>query len=140
MGEVIEARRWKHTGNAANPATGRTASVSGAVPWVSENDRSAWTLEVVGFTIKHLDGTTGLGRRLSKRERRRRPGSTRTPISGGCSRTNQGAGLRVGALSLRGEIWLTVSRYSLRLTAGSLALTLMVWPAPVNLNGLPGCG
>lgn len=62
MGEVIEARRWRHTGNAANPATGRTASVYGSVPWVSENDRSAWTLEVVGWTVKHPDGTTGIGK------------------------------------------------------------------------------
>lgn len=62
MGEVIEARRWKHTGNAAQPATGRTASVYGSVPWVSEADRSAWTLEVVGYTIKHPDGTVGIGR------------------------------------------------------------------------------
>lgn len=62
MGEVIEARRWKHTGNAANPATGRTASVGGAAPWLSENDRSAWTLEVTGYTIRHPDGSTGLGR------------------------------------------------------------------------------
>jgi hypothetical protein len=62
MGDVIEARRWRHTGNAANPATGRTASPYGAAPWLSENDRSAWTLEVVGWTIKHPDGTVGLGR------------------------------------------------------------------------------
>jgi hypothetical protein len=62
MGEVIEARQWRHTGNAANPATNRTASPYGSAPWVSENDRSAWTLEVTGYTIQHPDGTIGLGR------------------------------------------------------------------------------
>lgn len=62
MGEVIEARQWRHTGNAVNPATNRTASPYGSAPWVSENDRSAWTLEVTGYTIQHPDGTIGLGR------------------------------------------------------------------------------
>jgi hypothetical protein len=62
MGEVIEARQWRHTGNAVNPATNRTASPYGSAPWVSENDRSAWTLEVTGWTIQHPDGTIGLGR------------------------------------------------------------------------------
>ena len=62
MGEVIESRRWRHTGNALYPASGRTASPYGAAPWLSENERSAWTLEVVGYTIKHPDGTIGIGK------------------------------------------------------------------------------
>lgn len=62
MGEVIESRRWRHTGNALYPATNRTASPYGSAPWLSENERSAWTLEVVGYTIKHPDGTIGIGR------------------------------------------------------------------------------
>lgn len=62
MGEVIEARQWRHTGNALYPATGRTASPYGSAPWLSENERSAWTLEVVGWTIKHPDGTIGIGK------------------------------------------------------------------------------
>lgn len=55
MGEVIEARIWRHK-------DGRTASTRGAAPWLSESDRSSWNLEVTGYTIKHPDGTTGLGR------------------------------------------------------------------------------
>ncbi len=55
MGEVIESRRWRHT-------SGRTASPYGSAPWLSEADRANWALEVVGFTIKHPDGTTGIGR------------------------------------------------------------------------------
>lgn len=55
MGEVIEARQWRHS-------SGRTASVYGSTPWLSESERSSWTLEVVGYTVKHPDGTIGLGK------------------------------------------------------------------------------
>ena len=55
MGEVIEAKRYRHT-------NGRTASPYGAAPWTSEADRANWTLEVVGYTIKHPDGTIGIGK------------------------------------------------------------------------------
>jgi hypothetical protein len=53
--EVVEARQWRHR-------SGRTASVYGSTPWLSESDRSSWDLEVVGYTVKHPDGTVGLGR------------------------------------------------------------------------------
>lgn len=55
MGEVIPSRRWVHT-------SGRQASPYGAVPWTSEADRENWTMETVGWTIQHPDGTIGIGR------------------------------------------------------------------------------
>lgn len=55
MGEVIEARRWRHP-------SGATASLSGAVPWSATRPQHEWELEVYGWTVKHPDGTTGLGK------------------------------------------------------------------------------
>ena len=55
-GEVIPSIRYRHK------PTGRTASIGGAAPWTSEADRGNWLTETVGFTIRHPDGTTGLGR------------------------------------------------------------------------------
>lgn len=54
-GKVVEAMVWKH-------ASGRTASVGGAVPWTCRADADQWKMEQVGFTIMHPDGTTGIGR------------------------------------------------------------------------------
>lgn len=55
MGEVIESRRWRNQ-------DGRTASLYGAVPYAQDAEREGWTVETVGFTIRHPDGTIGLGR------------------------------------------------------------------------------
>jgi hypothetical protein len=52
----IEARAWRHS-------SGKTASLYGAVPWLSEADRPNWTVETTGWTVKHRDGTVGLGRK-----------------------------------------------------------------------------
>jgi len=54
-GKVIEALVWKHT-------SGRTASVGGAVPWAWRGEADQWKMEQVGFTVRHPDGTTGIGR------------------------------------------------------------------------------
>lgn len=55
MSHPIPARRYRHT-------SGRTASIYGSAPWLSEAERAAWTVEVVGWTVAHPDGTNGLGR------------------------------------------------------------------------------
>jgi hypothetical protein len=55
-GKVIEARVWKHS-------SGRTASVHGAVPWTTEAEKLEWSMQTVGYTIQHPDGTVGLGRK-----------------------------------------------------------------------------
>ncbi len=44
--EVIPSRRLRHV-------SGRTASIYGAAPWVSEADRANWTLETVGWTVRN---------------------------------------------------------------------------------------
>ena len=55
--EVIPARKWR------NSATGATASLYGAAPYVSEADKADWTVETVGWTIRNnRDGTIGIGR------------------------------------------------------------------------------
>ena len=59
--EVIESRRWK------NDATGATASLYGACPWISDQERQNWRVETVGFTWRNLKtGTIGLGRAPAK--------------------------------------------------------------------------
>ena len=59
--EVIESRRWK------NSATGATASLYGAAPYVSDRDRADWHVETVGYTWRNLKtGTIGLGRAPAK--------------------------------------------------------------------------
>lgn len=55
MGEVIPHRNWRNT------RTGRTASMYGAAPY-GEHDKHEWELVTTGWTIKHPDGTVGLGR------------------------------------------------------------------------------
>lgn len=49
MGEVIPSRRYRHP-------DGRTASIYGAAPG------PGFEIETVGWTIKHPDGTIGIGR------------------------------------------------------------------------------
>jgi hypothetical protein len=54
--DVIESRRWKRD-------DGRTASIYGAVPWVSDAERGRWAIESVGFTVRdNQRGTVGIGR------------------------------------------------------------------------------
>jgi hypothetical protein len=54
--EVIESKRWIHT-------SGKTASIYGAVPYLSEDDQKHWSIEVVGFTVRNNQtGTVGVGR------------------------------------------------------------------------------
>lgn len=55
VSKVIPARVWRHV-------YGRTASIRGAAPWHNHKDRCDWTTEVIGWTVQHSDGTTGLGR------------------------------------------------------------------------------
>ncbi len=55
MGEVIPAKRWRNR-------DGRTASLTGAVPYVRDAEAEGWTIEQWGWTIRHPDGTQGLGR------------------------------------------------------------------------------
>lgn len=56
MFDIIESRRWICT-------DGRTASIYGAAPWVSDAERDAWRIETVGFTVMHKKtGTVGIGR------------------------------------------------------------------------------
>lgn len=56
MGEVIPHRVWNNT------KTGRTAGVFGAVPWTSDAEKADWELVQTGWTVRHPDGTTGVGR------------------------------------------------------------------------------
>jgi len=54
--EVIESRRWR------NKQTGLTASIYGACPWHSANDKNQWAVETVGYTWRLDCGAVGLGR------------------------------------------------------------------------------
>jgi hypothetical protein len=54
--EVSVARRWE------NKATGRTASVHGAVPYTSEAEKANWAVATVGYTIfDRRSNTYGIG-------------------------------------------------------------------------------
>lgn len=57
MAKVIPSRRWQ------NSVTGATASVYGAVPYVSDADKADWAIVTVGYSIQNDDGTIGQGRR-----------------------------------------------------------------------------
>lgn len=51
----VEALRWIHV-------NGRTASVYGAVPYTSAADKTDWSMQQVGWTVRNtFDGTVGLG-------------------------------------------------------------------------------
>jgi len=55
--EVVESRVW------VNVFNGRQASPYGSTPWLSENERSAWQLQVRGWTVKNPNtGEIGIGR------------------------------------------------------------------------------
>lgn len=54
--KIVQAKRWHHQ------STGRTASIFGAVPWITEGDRPNWIVEVTGWTWCNSDGTYGLSR------------------------------------------------------------------------------
>jgi hypothetical protein len=43
---VIESRQWRH-------ASGRTASIYGACPWVAEADRPNWEIVSRGWTVRN---------------------------------------------------------------------------------------
>jgi hypothetical protein len=56
--EVIESKRWQNN-------AGRTASIYGAAPYLSQSQRVAeeWQIVTVGYTVRNLsDGTVGIGR------------------------------------------------------------------------------
>jgi hypothetical protein len=55
MSEVIPYRRWVHA------ASGRSASIRGAVPYANNAEAEGWAIEDAGFTVLHPDGTTGTG-------------------------------------------------------------------------------
>lgn len=56
--EVIESKRW------VNKTTGQTASVFGAVPWTRQSEKSQWSMESVGWTVRdNRNGTVGIGRK-----------------------------------------------------------------------------
>lgn len=55
--EVLRAVVWR------NVLTGATASIYGAVPWRSANERNAWTMTETGWTVRNpLTGQVGIGR------------------------------------------------------------------------------
>ena len=54
--EVIESKRWKRD-------DGATASIYGAVPWVSSSEEKRWRIVPVGYTVRdNASGTVGIGR------------------------------------------------------------------------------
>lgn len=55
--EIVRAVVWR------NVLTGATASIYGAVPWRSANERNAWTMTETGWTVRNpLTGRVGIGR------------------------------------------------------------------------------
>ena len=56
MPKVVPARVW------SNILTGATASVRGAVPYLSDAQKDDWVIKTVGFSIQNDDGTIGQGR------------------------------------------------------------------------------
>ena len=55
--EIIEAKRWVNT-------DGRTASIYGSCPYVSDADKPNWSVQTVGYTLLNLNtGTVGIGRK-----------------------------------------------------------------------------
>lgn len=56
MFDIIESKRWVCD-------DGRTASVYGSVPWLSDTERETWRIQIVGYTVQHKKtGTVGIGR------------------------------------------------------------------------------
>lgn len=60
--EIIEARIHRHI------ATGRTASIYGAVPWRSNAERAEWEIVSNGFSFRRPDGTVFRNRYHATRE------------------------------------------------------------------------
>lgn len=57
MFDIVESKRWVCD-------DGRTASLYGSVPWVSEADRQLWRIQIVGYTVQHKKtGIVGIGRK-----------------------------------------------------------------------------
>jgi hypothetical protein len=57
MYEVIESKAWKHK-------DGQTASVYGAVPYLSDAEKHNWKIETLGFTVRNnKTNTVGIGRK-----------------------------------------------------------------------------
>jgi len=55
--QIVDAKRWVHV-------DGRTASIYGACPYVSDTDKSNWSIETVGYTIRdNKTNTVGMGRK-----------------------------------------------------------------------------
>ena len=54
---IIPSRRWK------NSRTGQTASIRGAVPYLSLNDQRDWNVETSGYTVRITEpnGTVTVG-------------------------------------------------------------------------------
>lgn len=56
MFDIVESKRWVCD-------DGRTASIYGAVPWLSDTERNTWRIQIVGYTVQHKKtGTVGIGR------------------------------------------------------------------------------
>lgn len=54
--EVIESKHWVRD-------DGRTASIYGAVPWVSPSEEKRWKIVPRGYTVRDNErGTVGIGR------------------------------------------------------------------------------
>jgi hypothetical protein len=57
MYEIIESKQWQCT-------DGRTASIYGSCPYVSDADKANWSMKTVGYTLLNLrTGTVGIGRK-----------------------------------------------------------------------------
>ena len=54
--EVIEAKLWRRD-------DGRSASIYGACPWQGQTERSRWTMESTGWTVRDRTlNVVGIGR------------------------------------------------------------------------------
>jgi len=61
--EVIPSKHW------INSETGQTASIYGAVPYLSENEKQKWSVALRGYTVRNLKtGAVGIGRTPWKTE------------------------------------------------------------------------
>ena len=57
MYEVIESKAWKHK-------DGNTASIYGAVPYLSDAEKQNWKIETLGFTVRNnKTNSVGIGRK-----------------------------------------------------------------------------
>jgi len=55
--EIIESKQWQCT-------DGRTASIYGSCPYVSDADKAHWAIKTVGYTVRNTKtGTVGIGRK-----------------------------------------------------------------------------